>query len=180
MKLSAAEQERFLNSSELVQGSRIGGDEYEDYDDWDEDYGSSLTPMRSIVRSEDGKYYAVNWQKGSGTNENVFEDGEVLEVFPSVRLSISRETLYLTEEESEDVKPTLPEKLGAEAESYAIALGREISEPITERVYDLAGELLESLDDLKPIDIAAGAGSYREAARQYLASIVRLWEGRKL
>lgn len=164
MYLNAIEQERLLSSSELISEERFGP-------------GRWTEPMASTVRAADGNYYRIRWARGNTENqENEFEDGEVIRVFPVESLTVKSKTLYLTDEELHEVRPTLAHKLQDDLESYSIATGKDLRAPLTEKIYEAAAELREHIEDLAPMDLAGGSGAYREATIQYLDSIIELWE----
>lgn len=164
MYLNAIEQERLLSSSELISEERFGPDR------WTE-------PMASTVRADDGKYYRIRWARGLTENQDSsFEDGELLQVFPVESLKVQSKTLYLTDDELNEVRPTLAHKLQDDVESYAIATGKDLRAPLTREIYDAAAVLREQIEDLASMDLAGGSGPYREAATQYLDAIIELWE----
>lgn len=165
MYLTAEEQERLLNRSDHISQENFGARR------WSE--GTA-----TVVRADDGKFYRITWDRGlTEMQEDSFSDGEVPEVFPVVTLEVERTVSYLTDEEQAEQRPSLAHKVEDEAASYSIATGKDIREPLTEELYNLAAELRESLDILAPLDLAANSGPYREATKQYLDTIIGLWEG---
>lgn len=168
MKLNESEQRELLyESTEISEESNYSGR-------WTEH-------LTTIVQTDDGKFYRINWERGlTEMQEDVFEDGEVEEVFAVERLNVQHSTIYLSEKEREETKPTLVQKMVSEAPSFAIATGESIRTPITERMYELAGELREEISALQDLDLAAGSGAFREATKQYLETITELWERKDL
>lgn len=164
MDLNATEQERLLASSELISQKSLGSGRWTEH-------------MASTVRAADGKYYRISWQRGlTEYQEDEYEDGEVLEVFPVESLKVKSKTLYLTQSELDEVRPTLAHKLLDDADSYAIATGKQLRSTLTEKIYSAAAELREHIEDLAPLDLAGESGDYREAATQYLDALIELWE----
>lgn len=132
----------------------------------------------TTVVQKDGKFYCIGWDRGLTENQdNEFEDGDVPEVFPVQVLKVKAKTHYLTEEALSKSKPSLAQKLLGEAESYSIVTGKSIAEPVSDEVVQIARALKDLLPDLKPLDIAADSGSYREATLQYLEALIALAEG---
>lgn len=134
--------------------------------------------MTTVVRDDDGKFYRIFWDRGlTEDHENEFTAGDVSEVFPVKELRVNTQTFYLTDDEQQKLRPTLTQKLEAEAESYAIATGKDIREPITDEIYDLAVKLHTRLAELAPLDLAASSGNFRQATQQYLSAIINLKDG---
>ena len=164
MHLSAIEQERLLNSSEHISEEGLGA-------------GRWTEPTLTVVRADDGRYYRIRWARGLTENqENEFEDGELLRVFPVESLKVKSKTLYLSDEELDQVRPTLAHKLLDDAESYQIATGNDLGAPLTPAILDAVAVLREKIDELAPLDLAGESGAYREAATQYLDALIALSE----
>lgn len=131
----------------------------------------------TVVRTDDGKLYRIQWERGLTENQdNTFEDGEVPEVFISHELKVKTKTLYLTSTEQQERRPTLAQKMAEEADSYSIATGKQLSEPISDELHSLALKLQRLLSELSPMDLAASSGDYRRATEQYLDAIIKLKE----
>lgn len=168
MKLNESEQQDLLWESEQIEEDEHGSGRWTAY-------------VSTVVRAKDGKFYRINWERGLTENqENIFEDGEVEEVFPADRLIVSKSTQYLTKNEQKAQKPTLAQKMIGEAKSFRIATGESIRQPVTESIYNLAAELREEIVDLQDLDFVADSGSFREATKQYLEAIIELWEREEL
>lgn len=168
MRLNEKEQEDLLWESEQIDEDEHGSGRWTAY-------------VSTVVRAKDGKFYRINWERGLTENqENIFEDGEVEEVFPVEHLIVNSSTQYLTAREQEAQKPTLAQKIIGDAKSFKIATGESIRKPITEKIYELAGELREEIVALQDLDMAGSSGSFREATKQYLEAIIELWEREEL
>lgn len=164
MHLTESEQKSLVFENKIVHQEGHGERRWSEY-------------MSTTVKADDGKFYRVNWDRALTENgENEFESGEVPEVFPVNSMQVYSETLYLTVEEQAEIRPTLAEKVMGEGEAYSIAVGQPIYAPVTEELYNKALSLRGSLDELAALDFVADSGAYREATKQYLNTIIRLWE----
>lgn len=165
MYFSESEQQELVQEGKTIEEEGHGDRRWSEY-------------MTTVVQTDDGKFYRVSWDRGLTENQdNTYQDGDVPEVFPVKSLSVYSETLYLTEGEQTSLRPTLAGKMLSEGEAYSIAVGKKINEPITDAIYEKTKDLLESIDELKPLDFVAGSGAYREATKQFLEAIVELREG---
>lgn len=163
MKLTAEEQKDLVFEADVTSEGHGEGR-------WSE--------FTTTVVKKDDKFYRITWQRGlTEYQENEFEDGEVPEVFPVHSVRVESEIHYLTEDEQKISHPTLAQKLANEEESYRLATGKELREPISAEIYSIALALRELIPALSPLDLAADSGSHREATIQYLDALIALKEG---
>ena len=75
--------------------------------------GRWTRPVRSVVRTEDGRYWAIDWQRSlTEYGEDEIYEGDYPEVFPTRTLRIDRRTMWLTGDERDDM-PVCPPPLRA-------------------------------------------------------------------